>query len=250
MSRPALFYVPHPDDEALNMGITIAEHIAAGRPTHVVLLTHGRQSAAINVINGNHVNGGYYWVVKHDPEAEGYAPLTVEDFASARIAEFHHACGQLGVLPEYRHVEYLDDPATEETITYTEAKAAIQKYITMYPDADHYSLSYHDIHPDHAVVGQALLDLYNAGGIAYNVRFIISMATRNDYESKKQPIPGGGWKDVPTDDTIKQKVINACRCYAAWAPSLGAYAVGYHSVAGQFEKLIADPCHYLHMPGQ
>jgi hypothetical protein len=141
-------------------------------------------------------------------------------------------------------------PATGETLTYDEAKAVIEKYIDLYPDADHYTLSYHDIHPDHAAVGQALLDLYNDGRIQYNVRFIISMATRTDYENRGAAIPDGGWKDVPTDDTIKQKAINACRCYAAWAPSLGAYAVGYHSVAGQFDKFTANSFHYLHLANQ
>jgi hypothetical protein len=135
-------------------------------------------------------------------------------------------------------------------LTYNEAKAVIEKYIDLYPDADHYTLSYHDIHPDHAAVGQALLDLYNDGRIQYNVRFIISMATRTDYENRGAAIPDGGWKDVPTDDTIKQKAINACRCYAAWAPSLGAYAVGYHSVAGQFDKFTANSFHYLHLANQ
>lgn len=76
--------------------------------------------------------------------------------------------------------------------------------------------------------------------------FIISMATRNDYESRGAAIPGGGWKDTPTDDIIKQRVINACRCYAAWSPRNGAYAIGYHSVSRQFDQFLANPFHYLH----
>ncbi|WP_124728798.1 PIG-L family deacetylase [Staphylospora marina] len=248
--RPVIFYAPHPDDETLNMGITIAEHVAAGRPTHVVLLTHGRVTAALNAINGAAYSG--YWKATHNPAAEGYEPLTKDTLAEARVREFHHACGQLGVLPEWRHIEYLDNPGSTngENVTYSEARGVIEKYINMFPDADHYTLSYHDIHPEHAAAGQALLDLYNAGRIQYHVRFIISMATRNDLESRGAPIPGGGWKDTPTNDTIKQKVLNACRCYSAWAPSLGAYAVGYHSVAGQFDKFTANPFHYLHLAGQ
>lgn len=250
MSRPVIFYVPHPDDEALNMGVTIAEHAAADRPTHVVLMTHGRQSGAINIINGTHVNGGYYWVNKHDPAFEGYEPLTIDQFASARQEEFCNSLRQLGVPESNQHIEYLDNPATGETILYNEAKSTIQKYIDIFRDADHYSLSYHDIHPDHAAVGRALQDLYNSGAIQYNVRFIISMATRLDYESRGAAIPGGGWKDTPTDSTIRQQVINACRCYAAWSPRNGAYAIGYHSVSTQFDKFLANPFHYLHMPGQ
>lgn len=252
MSRPVIFYSPHADDEALNMGITIAEHVAAGRPTYVVLMTHGRQSGAINVINGTHVNGGYFWVIKHDPQFEGYVPLTVDQFAEARMKEFYNSLRALGVPESNQFIEYLDDPASDggETVTYNEARTTIEKYINMFPDADHYTLSYHDIHPDHAACGQALLDLYNEGKIQYYIRFMISMATRNDYESRGAAIPGGGWKDTPTDSTIKQRVINACRCYAAWSPRNGSYAIGYHSVSTQFDKFLANPFHYLHLPGQ
>ncbi|MBA4544383.1 PIG-L family deacetylase [Thermoactinomyces daqus] len=250
MARPVVFYSPHADDETLNMGITIAEHVAAGRPTHVVLMTHGRQSGALDVINGTKT--GSYWVLPHNPSFEGYAPLTVDQFAAARQEEFYNALRQLGVPEENQYIEYLDDPNSDggENLTYAEARSVIEKYIAMFPDADHYTLSYHDIHPDHAACGQALMDLYSAGLITNYVRFVISMATRNDYESKGQPIPGGGWKDTPTDDTIKQRVINACRCYSAWSPRNGAYAIGYHSVADQFNKFLANPFHYLHLPGQ
>ncbi|KFZ40182.1 PIG-L family deacetylase [Thermoactinomyces vulgaris] len=248
MSRPVVFYAPHADDETLNMGITIAEHVAASRPTYVVLMTRGRLTSALQAINGEIYSG--YWKGYHNPSFEGYEPLTKDTLAQARVTEFHHACTQLGVPRENQFVEYLDNPSKEETLEYDEAKAIIRKYIIMFPDADHYTLSYHDVHPDHAHVGQALLDLYNEGEINYYVRFIISMATRMQLESKGDPIPGGGWKDTPTDSTIQQKLINACRCYSAWAPLLGAYAIGYHSVAGQFEKLLDNPFHYLHQPNE
>ncbi|SHF14052.1 N-acetylglucosaminyl deacetylase, LmbE family [Seinonella peptonophila] len=248
MARPVVFYSPHADDETLNMGITIAEHVAAGRPTHVVLMTHGRVTGALAAINGTTASG--YWKATHNPALENYSPLTAEQLAEARMHEFHNACGQLGVPASTRHVHDLDNPSSGDTLTYDEAKSVIQSYITQFPDADHYTLSDHDIHPDHAACGQALRDLYNAGAIQYNVRFVISMATRNDYESKGTTIPGGGWKDTPTDATITQRVINACRCYAAWSPNTGAYAVGYHSVAGQFDKLLANPFHYLHYVNQ
>jgi LmbE family N-acetylglucosaminyl deacetylase len=250
MSNPVVFFAPHADDETLNMGIIIAEHVAAGRDTHVVLMTHGRVTSALDAINGTIYSG--YWKCCHNPAAEGYSPITKDQLAEARVREFHNACYQLGVPAANQHVEYLDDPASDtgETLTYDEAKYTIEKYIDMFPTADFYTMSYHDIHAEHAACGQALQDLYEAGNITGAVRFVISMATRNDLESKGLPIPGGGWKDTPTDDTIKQKLINACRCYSAWAPDVGSYAVGYHSVAGQFDKLLADPFHYKHLPGQ
>jgi LmbE family N-acetylglucosaminyl deacetylase len=250
VSNPVVFFAPHADDETLNMGITIAEHVAAGRDTHVVLMTHGRVTGALDAINGTAYSG--YWKAYHDPAKEGYAPLTKDTLADARIREFHNACNQLGVPSANQHVEYLDDPNSDsgETLTYAEAKTVIERYIALYPTADFFTLSYHDIHADHAACGQALQDLYTEGKISGAVRFFISMATRTDLENKGLAIPGGGWKDTPTDDTIKNKLINACRCYSAWAPDTGSYAVGYHSVEGQFNKLLANPFHYKHLPGQ
>lgn len=245
MSRPVIFYAPHADDETLNMGITIAEHVAAGRDTHVVLLTYGRVTGALDMING--ITNSGYWKLTHDPAFEGYSPLTKTDLEQARIREFRHACACLGVPQSNLHIEYLDDPTTGgESITKAEAKAVMQNYIAAYPTADHFTLSYHDIHPDHDSCGEALLELYNANEIDYNVRFLISMATRTNYESKGKTIPG--WKDTPTNSTITNRLINACRCYAAWAPTVGSYAIGYHSVASQFDKLLQNPYHYIHLP--
>lgn len=244
MSRPVLFYTTHADDETLNMGITIAKHVAAARPVHVVLMTRGRVTGALAMINGTAYSG--YWKATHVPAFEGYSPITKEQLEDARVREFKNACACLGVPQSNLHIEYLDDPATGETVTKAEAKAVMQNYVNAYPDADHYALSYHDVHADHAACGQALQELYTEGKIANAVRFLISMATRNDYESRGATIPG--WKDIPTDATITNRLINACRCYAAWSPTVGSYAIGYHSVASQFDKLLADPFHYIHLP--
>jgi len=245
MSRPVIFYAPHADDETLNMGITIAEHVDASRPTHVVLMTRGRVTGVLNMINGTAYSG--YWKATHNPTFEGYSPITKGQLEDARVREFKNACASLGVPQSNLHIEYLDNPSTGETVTKAEAKAVIQSYIDVYPDADHYTLSYHDVHVDHVACGQALLELYNEGEIANAVRFIISMATRMNYEANNQTIPG--WKDTPTNATITNRLINACRCYAAWSPTIGSYAVGYHSVAGQFDKLLQNPYHYIHLPG-
>ena len=49
--------------------------------------------------NGTHVNGGYFWEIKHDPEFEGINRLTVDQFAEARMEEFYNALRAL-VVPE------------------------------------------------------------------------------------------------------------------------------------------------------
>ncbi len=54
---PALFVAAHPDDELLAMGVAVAEHVAAGRETHVLLLTDGGITSARDAINGDTVSG-------------------------------------------------------------------------------------------------------------------------------------------------------------------------------------------------
>lgn len=48
MGPPAIFYTPHQDDESLGMAGAIVEHIEAGRPVFLVLLTDGKPSACKN----------------------------------------------------------------------------------------------------------------------------------------------------------------------------------------------------------
>ena len=67
MSRPVVFYAPHADDETLNMGITIAEHVAASRATYVVLMTRPLTSA-LQAIYGEIYSG--YWKGYHNPSFE------------------------------------------------------------------------------------------------------------------------------------------------------------------------------------
>src|SRR5687767_8913584 len=82
-ASPVLFVVAHPDDETLAMGVSIAEH--AGENVHVLILTAGTGSSAINMINGTAYSA---WCgCTHNPATEGYSPLTVEQFGQARQTE-------------------------------------------------------------------------------------------------------------------------------------------------------------------
>lgn len=58
MTLPAVYFVPHQDDETLSMSVDILRHIAAGRETHIVLFTDGGNTGARYVINGYNENTG------------------------------------------------------------------------------------------------------------------------------------------------------------------------------------------------
>lgn len=48
---PAIFYIPHPDDEAIGMAGGIREHVEAGRPVYLVLITDGLNSCLRAMMN-------------------------------------------------------------------------------------------------------------------------------------------------------------------------------------------------------
>lgn len=45
-------------------------------------------------------------------------------------------------------------------------------------------------------------------------------------------------------DTLLKR---AARCYSAWNPSAGSFAIGYHSVYYQFEAMLANPKNKVHL---
>jgi len=241
MKKEVIFYSPHADDETLNMGILLATY-AKNYPTYVVLFTKGYATTALDAINGTIYSG--FWKGKHNPSFEGYNIITKEELAEARVREFKQACVTLGVPLKNIYLDFLDTP-TQGSIIYKDAKEALKKYIQMYPNALHFSLSYKDIHKDHSTIGEALVELISTNLIKKeNVKFVISVATRNSLKNKK--IPKNWEKITCKSKEIEIKVLNAIKCYCAWAPLVKSYAVGFHSVAGQFYQFEKELFHYVH----
>jgi hypothetical protein len=49
---PAIFYIPHQNDETLSKGVAITQHLDAGREVIAVLYTDGAGSVAQKYLNG------------------------------------------------------------------------------------------------------------------------------------------------------------------------------------------------------
>ncbi|SEN79749.1 PIG-L family deacetylase [Lihuaxuella thermophila] len=235
LTTPAIYYVPHQDDETLSMAVDIAQHIDAGREVIAVLYTSGAGSAAHRMLNGEISSG--WWGGYHNPATEGYAPLDDAAFTAARTNEMKCALLQLGVKPENIHIRPVDD---DGAYSYNEVKNLVLEYATQYPGASHKAMSYHDSTYTHADGGRALNDLYNAGVIT-DARFFVS---RYDWN---QPRPG--WIITPTTDQAL-RVKHAAKCYEAWNPVVNSYAVGYHSVHNQFESMLANIQNKIHRPNE
>lgn len=245
VTNPAIYYVPHSDDEILTYGPSIKNHLNAGREVITVLYTNGVGSSAQNQLNG--IGNSTYWGATHNPAKEGYSPLSNNDFGDARIREYINSCHALGVKSENILVDRL-------TVTndVNEMKALILKYHNLYPptgtgSTGHKVMSWKDqmgtgsnTPNEHSVSGYALKQLYDEGYII-DARFYVSR-----YNIMGNTITGSN--ELLANSAHLVDLKHSAKCYDAWAPNVGMFAIGYHSVKNQFDHFFSDVKSKYHLP--
>lgn len=260
------FHSPHPDDETLSMGLAVTHFIASGYEVHLVSMTNGDALGVANTLNGTSTCTLSDHPYAHNPAREGYPSLSTDDIGAARLKEARAALGAMAMFPTttpgtvVHHYAGLHDgfggpphgAATSTAIA--EAKAVIKGFIDEYPNALHYTMSKSDAHPDHAACGAALRELKNDaiyGPPLVNAKFFVSRL----YWGLSQP--NGLYPQVVLDEAdgtlawygsastafqarkaeydawLRTKVVVP---YKAWNPAAGAYGIGYHQVASQFNN--------------
>ncbi|XTZ17039.1 PIG-L family deacetylase [Micromonospora echinospora] len=226
MAVPALYFCAHQDDELLQFSTDIMRHIAAGRPTFVVLYTDGTGSAANAMLNGTQSSG--WWGGTHSPASEGYQPLNDAAFSAARTAEFLSSLGQLGVPRE----NIIVDPLPADQLTTAGLTDYFRRYAQQFGPASFKTHSRHDLSSAHAIAGRALRDLALAGEIT-DARFFLSRA-----DIMEGTVVG----KLTTAATAAEmtRISRAISCYYAWNPVAGSFAIGAHSVHPQFNHFKAD----------
>lgn len=236
---PAVFYIPHPDDEILSFGVALLNHVWTGSEVKVVLLTHGRATNVYKVLVGE----AYDYTMKkwHDPTAEGYAPFTRDDIGDARIKEFVHAMNIIGISPEDIEVRDFGDA----DVTVEEVKGVMMEYENKYPGARHKTFSYYDNHQDHANAGKALNELYNEGKVK-DARFYVK---NSQYADGSFPIMDQ-LRTEHYDPEWYPFLEAAVQTYSLWKPEIGRFAVGNHSVPRSFDLLLENPISKYHLPNQ
>lgn len=238
-----LFSFAHIDDETLAAGGAIAEHVAAGHDVHLQWQTRGEASGVRGKLNATSPTPNSWWGVMHNPAAEGYPPLTVEEFGLARLAEGTDAAhclatGYPGTLT--LHEENLGDGVLTAEAAYN---AILTKCDEIAPGAPvrikgHTYVPELDTHPDHIAIGQALQQLHSDAPTRFgDVRFYVLPYAWN---SPHLSLVDEAW-DYPTDPGVAARHVNACRAYGAWAPAAGRFAVGHHSTYGYFATVLAGP---------
>lgn len=209
---PVIWYAPHPDDETIFMGGSIAAH--RGRRNIVVSLSRGSASTARRKLSkrlGREVG--------------------VQEFTDARAAELRGALEHLGVPPEDHRLFDLPDGG----ITVEAVRELIGQQVDAHPGAEHRTMSFHDPHPDHSAAGQALADLVDAG--------VVKKAAWHVPVSHV-PEAWGEAVDLPVGAQWAKK--RALREYQAVDLEVGRYGIGGLSVSALIRDQFDHPRERIH----
>lgn len=211
----------------------------------------------------------------HDPVREGYEPHTVESVAAGRLAEASSALGSAAMVPQItdsngvpiprgnviHHVGGLLDgfgnttsgsstaPVTREGID--AAKAVIFPFVRDYPNSFHITMSPADHHKDHAACGIALREIKQEnpamlGTPIFMISRLYWLVVNGLYAADLRAAAGGtaekpngsiGWFNTGSHYAVYANWLRTqvIKPYRSWNPAAGAFGMGYHSVAAQFE---------------
>lgn len=254
LAQNVLWVAAHQDDEILGMSVELIKHMAAGLRCHVLWLTHGENTGVINILNGT--GRPAYWNGRlHVPAQEGYAPLTKTDIATARVHESETAVRALTAgLPGSVTFHYANpllpdgyggSGATPTALAIAQAQAAILttlRSITAGP-VRLKGHSWADTDTDHSAAGVAIRNLATKYPSLYGDR---THFLRPKFWTAPPVGPAYFWS-LPSSADMTDRVRNAIEAFGAWAPTLGAFAIGEQSVGADFAKLKATPkslCHH------
>lgn len=229
-----IIVVPHPDDESIGIAGTIRQKVLAGDDVFVVVATHGEASGVRRILNGElscSLCGR-----THNPMTEGFLSadlsgglLTIEGFGNARLREFQAAMDALGVPTANRQVYNFGDGQ----ITSVTATTLLDELILLYgTDANYVTVqgSSDTTHRDHIALAEALAAHSAIPENRKSYYRVYIYGTSNP--------TGPGQKDV---SAWQSKKAEALECYSYWAPGVGRYRIGRHSVNALITNAASSP---------
>ncbi|MBK3625642.1 PIG-L deacetylase family protein [Streptomyces asoensis] len=247
-ARPAVFYAPHQDDDAIGLAGSILEHKAAGRPVYLVLVSNGRNPDLAVRMNADPCPLTQ-WSSPHPCAAGGRHGLSwptdgTTEVVAARTAEFMASAKALGV-DKVINFKVVDD-GFSSTSAYNKLvdriDAKVRALAAQYPGASHkFTAGWLEHTETHKACSDVAYRLMNDGTIS-DVRFNHVYA----YERPRQDRADGAAYvlDIPAAHMkTKRKAMYA---YNTWDPSRNLYALGYHSVPELLEAAHADPREFVH----
>jgi LmbE family N-acetylglucosaminyl deacetylase len=211
---PIIWYIPHPDDDALFMAGSIFR--SRDRRNILVPITRGGGSGAIDLIN-----------------AKLERPLSREEFMRARCRELEAAASAVGVSDGDVIWHDLPDGGVHEDDVYR----IIRRMAKRHPGAEHRTMTYLDRHRDHAAIGRALRRAYREGVVEEPI-FHVPVGYAED----------GIGTPVPLGEPARRAKRAALEEYQRWDPPNGRYAVGTHSVKKLINTQLKRPAERVHGP--
>lgn len=241
VKQDTVIYInPHPDDEVLTFGIPLLNDLREKKKVYVVLMSAGEESKARDLVNGRYdreSRGSFVVVGKplfcrvhhkyHNPQQENFRPFSRSQFGKERIREFFLALNELGI-PTSQLVHY---GLPNDHFQYNEVYKIIKKWAERFPNATFKTMSGMDVHPDHAMLGKVVDQLYEQKWIHHKVNYV-SIATIFKY-------PHNVWPRIYLKNKKDRRaLLNAIGIYKVWNPKKKEFALGYHSVPAQFDYLM------------
>lgn len=241
--KPAIFYSPHQDDEAIGLAGSILEHKAAGRPVYLVLVTKGENGGLAELMNRGDCPLGNLCSAPGHYHKLGWAEQgATPEVVSARTAEFKLSAKAMGVdkVIDFK----LSDGAWGDYDAFVgQVVQKVRGLIKTYPGASHkFAAGWLDGNATHKACSDAAYRLVQSGELT-DVRFNHIYA----YKQRNEADRGRGAQyvlNIPAAQmAAKRKAILA---YNTWDPSRNLYSLGYHSVREWLENAYADPREFVY----
>lgn len=229
-----LYFVAHQDDELCNTGILLAQEAAVfPDDTYVILCTDGGGSGVLRVL----CDENDCWLHK----GRHIYPLTRKDFSLARDREYVESCHKLGVKDENAVIH--NERGCDGALTEEQAEYIMLDTLSLFPNETEFrirAVSPRFIgrqNPDHKAIGQACERLFAKGLFSEMILVKDSCFEGNCREL----FPFISYKEKTADAICFGKIKAAADCYGRWEPENGRFAIGWHSVKGEFEEIVRNP---------
>lgn len=233
--KVVLFFSPHQDDKLLTLGAYAQHVISKGADAHVILCSDGTKSCVRQILGDAHSCD------KHDGSHNYH--LDEVAFSDARDREYLASCQAIGYRPSRIH--FAPRRAVDGSLSKKEAFTIIQRYLDVFPEAEVCTISPlvgESQHRDHRHLGEAALELWRKGRIR-RLHLLVEPYCLQAFRSKN---PDVKLSQVVADSSKKAGLTSAISQYCFWDPSVGRYAIGYHSVTGEFDAFMKEPASYWH----
>lgn len=245
--QPAIFYVPHPDDEAISMAGAICEHKDKGGEVFVVLLTDGYNEKVLKILTGDS------YCILH--KTYHRFSLTMEQLMWARKIEFILSLKELGVDKLFiaNDGRGFSDILVQEHHSYdfivSSFRNTIIRFASMFPGASHRfpsgpldtfghspAIPKGMTQPTHMACWEAAVSLQDKLADIKFYRTYIYLKPKQHRRSQSKLLLSPSWQ------VVKQAALSQ---YKLFLPKLNRYAIGYHSVRSLIDAAFEDDTEYI-----